>query len=62
MECKGIIKDKVCLICGSDKRSEGVTIIGNYICNECIDEITTLGVKDEIYEYIKNKLKGILYR
>ena len=60
MKYKEIIKNKSCLICGTENSSRGITIMSNYICNDCIEDITVLNVKDENYEVVKNKLKGIL--
>ena len=60
MKYKDIVKNRSCLICGCDDSLQGITIMNNYICNDCIEGITFLNVRDEKYEEVKNKLKGIL--
>ncbi len=60
MKYKDIIKNKSCLICKSEDSSRGITIMNNYICDNCIEDITMLNVRDEKYEVVRNKLKGIL--
>lgn len=60
MKCKNIIESKTCLLCEREKSERGLTILGNYICNKCVDEITNLSICDNKYEVIKSKLRGIL--
>ena len=59
---KNIIEDtkNKCLICSSEKHNSGITILDNFICEDCISKINTLSINDKEYEKIKNKLKGML--
>ena len=47
-----------CKICGNSK--EGSKLFGQNICKACINEITTISVFDECYDYYKNIIRILL--
>ena len=51
---------KKCLMCGEENGESGITILKNFICEDCISEINKLKVNDKRYHEIKDKLKGVL--
>ncbi|MFA5576179.1 MAG: sigma factor G inhibitor Gin [Tissierellaceae bacterium] len=47
-----------CSICGEDKSA--ISVFGQSICMECLDEISNITVGDQAYEYYKNTIRIIL--
>lgn len=53
-------KNKICGVCDNCTEENGITILGTFICNECIDNITNTDVTDRSYYKLKEKIKKIL--
>lgn len=54
-------KEKICIICGQ-ARTEGITIVSEFICEACETEIVRTDVKDDKYPFFIHRLKRIWYR
>lgn len=57
-----INKDKkYCRICGKAYENDGIIFNKSSICKSCVDEITLIDCNDLKYEYMKDKIKSILF-
>lgn len=48
---------KNCAICKGHCYNNGVKILDKFICNECMDNITSLNCGDIMYDEVKNSIK-----
>ncbi|WP_237690988.1 sigma factor G inhibitor Gin [Paenibacillus caui] len=47
-----------CIICGQQK-SQGITIVSEFICEDCETEMVRTDVKDDKYDYFIHRMKQI---
>ncbi|MNW11975.1 Inhibitor of sigma-G Gin [compost metagenome] len=52
--------DQVCIICGSSGR-DGITIVSEFICEECEMEMVRTDVQDAKYPFFIHQLRQIWY-
>jgi hypothetical protein len=54
------LRETTCIVCG-EARAEGITIIGEFICEACESEMVQTDVKDEKYPFFIHQLRQIWY-
>ena len=60
---KNIIENvqKKCSVCNNMFNS-GITILGSFICEDCINKITTSDINDISYYKLKDQIKKIIMK
>ncbi|WP_106769568.1 sigma factor G inhibitor Gin [Paenibacillus faecalis] len=53
------MKEHVCIIC-SQVKQEGITIISQFVCEECESEIVNTDAEDAKYHFFIHQLKQII--
>ena len=51
--------ERVCIIC-SQKKTEGITIVSQFVCEECETEIVNTNAEDVKYGFFIHQLKQIV--
>lgn len=53
-------KEQICIICGQTGRN-GITVINEFICDECETEMVRTDVHDAKYPFFIHQMKQIWY-
>lgn len=51
---------KYCIICEKECCDSGIQIMNSFICEKCVQLMTTIDVNSEDYEIVKDKIKNAI--
>lgn len=53
------LTEHLCIVCGQ-KKTEGITIVSQFVCEECESEIVHTNAEDTKYRFFIHQLKQIV--
>lgn len=53
------MNERVCIICSQNKK-EGITIVSQFVCEDCESEIVHTNAEDSKYHFFIHQLKQIV--